>query len=285
MEQLEGYIDANGIVDVEGLLDVTDTLSPYLVKLLRSYKEEVAYCERCNGASCPKTGGFTPYATPQVQAGNYGVFIAYGNCKVKRRQIRQQFLDNAFKSSQIPDRYRGKTFENYKVTEGNVNAVKCAKWVLDNPDSGLFLTGHCGCGKTMLAAIVANETLKRGKSVLFATVPQLLSSIKATFDSEQSTAAVMKSIETVDLLVLDDLGTEKVSDWVAETLFSIINARYNDSKQTIITSNCDAKTIEHCLNLPDKLGKETIETGTRIISRVRAMCKHVRITDKDWRMQ
>ena len=255
----------------------------YTILAVDKFDTEHKTCEGCKGDICKRNRnkGQCEYDEPILVWDNGKATFEHRICIVHSRYAKQAALERKFSSAKIPKLYRGKTFEDYTETVGNKKALKCAKWILENNEYGMFLTGRCGCGKTMLSAIVANESIKRGRSVLFATVPRLLSDIKATFDEAkgESTLSVLKSIESVDVLVLDDLGTEKASEWVAETLFSIINERYHEQRQTIITSNYTAERLESNLN------GDYSETGTRILSRLRSMCKHVEITDNDWRMK
>ena len=246
------------------------------------YETERQICKNCDGAKCLKSDkGYGPFEEAVLfREENGNVRLTHRECVIRLKHFRQEALNQAFTSSKIPKLYQGKTFDDYKLTKGNAKAVEATKKAIET-DKGLFLAGNCGCGKTMLAAIAASESLKRGKSVIFAAVPRLLSDIKATFDSEESTLDILRSIESVDLLVLDDLGTEKTTDWTAELLFSIVNARYNDSKQTIITTNYTPEELQMHIAGTDSKWKTTAE---RILSRICAMCMIAYITGNDWRM-
>jgi DNA replication protein DnaC len=105
------------------------------------------------------------------------------------------------------------------------------------PDGWLVLTGEYGCGKTHLAASIANARVGRGQPALFVVVPDLLDHLRATF-SPTSHARFDKRFEevrTAPLLVLDDLGTENASPWAREKLFQLFNYRYNVRLPTVVT--------------------------------------------------
>lgn len=140
----------------------------------------------------------------------------------------------------IPPRYIGKTFDDYEVTADNAEAVKIAKWyVKTKPAKNLYLYGECGTGKTMLAAIMAQEM----QACQFANVPELIDALKATFDTG-GTETLLKSYGKCPLLILDDLGAGKITDWHTGILYQIINDRYNANLPLIVTSNCDFKDLE-----------------------------------------
>lgn len=102
----------------------------------------------------------------------------------------------------------------------------------------LVLSGACGCGKTHLAAAVANASLDR-LTVLFAVVPDLLDTLRAAYapNTEFSFDDRFNAIKEVGMLVLDDLGTENTTDWAREKLFQIINYRMNEKLPLVITTN------------------------------------------------
>ena len=107
------------------------------------------------------------------------------------------------------------------------------------PNGWLILAGLYGVGKTHLAYAIAGALLRRGVPVYAASVPEMLGMIRNGFSDAQGFSAEqrLKALRTVDVLILDDWGTEKGSDWVSETLFTVLNSRYNDRLATVITTN------------------------------------------------
>ena len=107
-------------------------------------------------------------------------------------------------------------------------------------DKGLFLEGQPGVGKTHLAVAVLKQVVQTsGARGLFYDTRDLLRVIRSTYDPSIRTTEleVLRPVMTADLLVLDDLGAEKTSEWVEETMNLIVNTRYNERRLTIFTSN------------------------------------------------
>lgn len=111
-----------------------------------------------------------------------------------------------------------------------------------------FWSNTKGSGKTMLAAAIANELIENKKEyVKFATSTDILDEIRSTYnrDSEESEAKLMNDIANVKYLVIDDFGTERVSEWVSERFYQIVNKRYVNKNVTIFTSNYDLLKIDY----------------------------------------
>ncbi len=104
---------------------------------------------------------------------------------------------------------------------------------------GLWFDGPVGTGKTSLAILVAKAARDAGRSYAVYPVPRLLAEIKRTFDRDASDTymSFFRRLCTVDILVLDDLGAEKQTEWVLEQLFSIINERWQDRRSIVVTTN------------------------------------------------
>jgi len=102
-----------------------------------------------------------------------------------------------------------------------------------------------GTGKTHLVYAIAGALLQRAVPVYAASVPEMLTMVRNGFSDAQGLSAEQRltALRTVEVLVLDDWGTERGSDWVSETLFSVLNARYNDRLATVVTTNLAPKTL------------------------------------------
>ena len=230
-------------------------------------------CEGCTGEKCKKSGNKCSVGKAAVRFGE--LTLVNIPCKYAERIRRGAVIANRFGESQIPARYLGKTLSDYEITAGNENAVKWAK----NKVPSLYLYGSPGVGKTLLAAIMAQERLKRGESVIYGDVPSLLDKLKGTFDkkSESRLEELMATLGECGTLVLDDLGTEKPTEWALERLYVIINNRYNAGRGLIVTSNYNPD------DLLERFGADI--TGQRIVSRLREMCKVTRIEGVDRRLR
>ena len=190
-----------------------------------------------------------------------------------------------FSSVHVPRVYAADTFADYDIKDGNRAAVRAAHWVLDGDGRSLFLYGERGTGKTNLAAIIANVRAKAGKPVFFASVPDLMADIRGSF-KDGSTSEVVQVVKETPFLVLDDLGAEKMTEWVGEQLFCIINHRYNELLQTVVTSNYSpAEIIGHMATVDGKGNVIDDVQGQRIMSRIYGMCERVEIKGVDWRMK
>jgi DNA replication protein DnaC len=104
---------------------------------------------------------------------------------------------------------------------------------------GLWFDGPVGTGKTSLAILVAKAAKDAGRSYAVYPVPRLLAEIKRTFDRDASDSYLgfFRRLCTVDLLVLDDLGAEKQTEWVLEQLYSLVNERWQDRRSIVVTTN------------------------------------------------
>jgi DNA replication protein DnaC len=124
-------------------------------------------------------------------------------------------------------------------------AYEEARVFAENPTGWLVLKGGYGCGKTHLAAAIANRCVERGQPVLFITVPDLLDHLRATYAPTSSIAygTRFEEVRTVPVLILDDLGTESSTPWALEKLFQILNYRYNAHLPTVVTTNHELEEI------------------------------------------
>jgi DNA replication protein DnaC len=145
--------------------------------------------------------------------------------------------------------FANKTFETFDASVPNVRyAYECAQeYAHHHPFEGwLVLFGSYGCGKTHLAAAIANVALRRNYQVIFAVVPDLLDHLRSTFGPNSDIAydERFETVREIPVLVLDDLGTENTTPWAREKLYQIINHRYNYRLPTIVTINRRLEDIE-----------------------------------------
>jgi DNA replication protein DnaC len=213
-------------------------------------------------------------------------------CWYERQEREQSRIARLFSETGVPQAYESDSWEHYDVNDGNREAVAKAKIIAKNKgrlgdsNKSLLIYGKRGCGKTKLASIIANELAKNGQPVLFSTVPELLDDIRESYGKEGvSTQQVTSSVKNAEVLVLDDLGTERMTAWTSEQLYLIINNRYNKALPTIITTNYDPKTLLKRLVIADNRGKVIDPVpAERLFSRLRAMCEFVEIKGGDRRI-
>jgi DNA replication protein DnaC len=191
--------------------------------------------------------------------------------RVERRRARSL-------SAVIPKKYRGVSFDRPPVSDLPVPQVQVVKRYVRDIDGnldggrGLWFYGSVGTGKTTLAMLVSRAALDAGRSVAIYSLPRLLAEIRATFeaDSEGSYVDFLDRLAAVDLLHVDDVGAERTSDWVLEQLYAIVNARYEDERSVIITTNLERD------ELVDQIRERTV-------SRLEEMCTLVPLYGEDAR--
>jgi DNA replication protein DnaC len=120
-----------------------------------------------------------------------------------------------------------------------LRCVEDAETFANEPDGWFVLVGASGCGKTHIAAAVANRCLERGAPALFVVVPDLLDHLRAAYkpDADIGYDQLFEQVRNAPVLIFDDLGTQSATPWAQEKLFQIINHRFNARLPTVVTTN------------------------------------------------
>lgn len=126
------------------------------------------------------------------------------------------------------------------------HAYESAFAFAEDPEGWLVLLGGYGCGKTHLAAAIANHRIEHGHTALFVVVPDMLDNLRTTYSPHSVTSydERFEQYQTAPLLILDDLGTQAATPWAQEKLFRIFNYRYNARLPTVVTSNHSLEEID-----------------------------------------
>lgn len=168
-------------------------------------------------------------------------------------------------------RFQTRTFKNFDETKQEEAYRECldaAERIADGESDSLLLSGGVGTGKTHLAAAIAHYAIERGVITKFGNVTDIFQSLRDAFTTDED---ILSEVKSVPLLVLDDLGKEKHSEWSTETIYSIVNYRYEHMLPTVITTNM---TVEE---LQDRVGSATM-------SRLMEMCRYVEMNGEDYRI-
>lgn len=268
---LSGRIDA-----IAKRWELTELEKARYYAILEEVAKTEEACSACKGReSCPIE---PPGLMPIIERASGELYLGYIPC-AKEIQYRQaQKRERLIQSSRIPPLLKTKTFANFDVTPELRPAYEAALRVADNPDGrGIVLAGPTGSGKTHLAAAILNYRLAQDMEAVFVTVPELLADIRRCIKTEQDTSELLEIVKNAELLILDDLGAEKTTEWVTEQLFVLINARLLGQRQTVVTTN-----FESAGKLIEKLGGLA---GQRIVSRLSEMCDWVRMLGRDRRLR
>ncbi|GEM_PF-318398 len=264
---------------------ITSTQSPNLRQRVHSrswmiesgvrrwYLSIRTYCSQCGQA---RNRVWKRHPFPLPKPFGKGLWLTQDcRCVTEALQERRNKLRQAtrFKRDDpLPPALRGHCFENFKVGDYNKDAHAYCRKFADNFASvkggeGLFLYGQSGVGKTHLAAAVVNR-LKDSHWAVFVHVPSLL-------DQLRRQARSIDPLQKSDLLVLDDLGSERSTDWALEQLLVILDGRINHNRSTILTANYDSEQW----NKLDRI------VGMRLASRIKGQHLPVLIQGPDWRQQ
>jgi DNA replication protein DnaC len=234
---------------------------------------------------------------PQCEGTGWKTVSVGKERRVTRCDCRVQARTHALLAgARIPKRYEHCELSNFEFDgpHRGLSAARMAacKFVEEYPvdATGLLLIGSIGVGKTHLAVGIAKELiLSKGIACLFYDYRELLKQIQNSYnDSVQATELqVLRPVFETEVLVLDELGAVKPTEWVWDTVSLILNTRYNDNRTTIITTNFDDRPAGMSGGPRGAAREETLgdRIGERMRSRLHEMCRIVKMEGEDFRQK
>lgn len=261
---------------------LTDKLKESLNEAEEYIKDGDIYCKNCD---TPRTCfAFTQKVRCRCKCQSEAI--------AKRRELelraeRLRRVDQLKVASLLGERYKNATFDSTdmdaeefkKVADRARKYCEVADKVLAD-GVGIYLYGSKGTGKTHLTACIANELMANYYSVLYTNFTEISKGIRATFGSRQeSEAAFIDRLATIDFLFIDDFGTESVMRdgddlWLQEKIFEVVNKRYNSNKPIIFTSNYSLAEMMRDRGLADKT-----------VDRISEMCEVIKLDGSSYRLK
>lgn len=195
----------------------------------------------------------------------------------------QRRIDDLRRLSLMDTKLRGVRFSNYQVTDENRRVFGIAKKYVENFDvmlsknQGILFWGNVGTGKSYTAAAIANELIDRMHSAIMTSFIKLLNEMMQfggnDTDKRLSAADYIQKLNQAQLLVIDDLGAERGTDFALEKVYDIIDSRYRSGKPIILTTNLEMSQMKNCDDI----------RYNRIYDRIFEMCYPVKVDGLSWR--
>lgn len=212
-----------------------------------------------------------------------GKSIGHWEKEIFHKGVIQKRLEEAERLSDeanLGERFKGRTFASFDARRDKDAFDACSRYandprLMERKRNGLVLYGNYGSGKTHLAAAVSNALIHKGTPVLFGTFITHLENIRQEFDNAGQRTYLSK-MKVTPVLVIDDLGKEKKSEWTRQVLFDVINYRYEHLLPTIITTNLASE---------DSFDDLANHVEGAVWSRLCEMCNFVATKGTDYRQE
>lgn len=268
-------------VRVVNSIDLPDEVKLRYTSNLMEVAKEIPICRDCKGLL------FCPYDIKGVRKCAIKeddiIKFVYKNCPYKEENDKENaYLKNIY-VYKMPKEISEASFKKiYKDDANRLETIKYLKDFYDNYNKlkkgkGLYLYGNFGCGKTYLIAALFNELAKKNIHSTIIYFPEFLRSLKSSFGNiEDNYEERFDSVKTSPLLLLDDIGAEKLSDWARdEVLGVILQYRMEENLPTFLTSNLSLKELEEHLQITS--GADNKVKARRIIERIKYLTEEVKM--------
>lgn len=206
---------------------------------------------------------------------------AYERQKEQERRLNDQMaIDRLRRMSLMDKQFERITFASFAETPDNSKLLKIGKKYSEHFDrmkeknQWLLLWGNPGTGKSFTAACIANELIQKQIPVIMTSFVKLLAELQNFRDGE-SEQSIIERINRADLLIVDDLGTERSTDYALEKVYNIVDSRYRSRKPMVLTTNLSLREMQTTCDI----------RYARIYDRIFEMCYPVECIGKSWRYQ
>ena len=275
-------------VKVVNELNVSDEVKYRYTSNLQEVAEVNKICDKCTGLdNCP----FDIIGLKKTAVANNNIInFMYKKCDYKEKDDKEKaYLKNIY-SYKMPKEIREASFKNiYKDDSNRLEVIKYLKkfydsYKKDEKEKGLYLSGNFGCGKTYLISALFNELAKKNIKSTIIYFPELLRSLKASFSNvDDNYEERFDAVKEANLLLLDDIGAEKLTDWARdEVLGVILQYRMEEHLPTFFTSNLSLKELEEHLQI-NKSSEDKIK-ARRIIERIKYLTNELEMNSVNRRV-
>ncbi len=247
---------------------------------LGRFLDHVEACAKCPGYRKCEFSGFKPkFSTAGGLSYQTGM-----QCLARKQFLETEKSEKLLRGSKLPTGFEHMTFPTFKVISSNRRAYQAALNLFQKPKEfrrGIYFHGGVGRGKTHLAIAILQARLGINQGGMYVTAVELFQALRPKGGQQDGRQdELLNLVIKSPYLVIDDLGTEKVSEWTLEQLFYIVNARYMErvKRITVLTSNYDPDQLIEKYTLMDP------NEGQRIVSRLLEMCYIEQVGGEDRRV-
>lgn len=273
-------LNDQNFVRIANTLDISDKVKMKYTSHLQEVAKQIDICANCKGlGNCPyDIKGLIEFPVVEDEL----IRFVYKKCKYKLKDEKDtEYLKNV-NFYKMPIELQKASFKKiYKDDANRLETVKALKEFYDNylkdkKVKGIYLHGNFGCGKSYLVAALFNELAKKGVKSTIVYFPELLRSLKSGFGNDNEYAERFEEIKNSHILLIDDIGAEKVTEWSRdEVLGSILQYRMDSNLPTFFTSNLSIDELESHLALTKN--KTDAVKARRIIERIKFLTKEIKM--------